>query len=308
MIFSSKSLGLELFQNGFAIVLASGSQFNPKIEKYEIIRLPGEVIKPSLKETNIIEPSVLNNALSDSYLKLLTKVKRVSVSIPDAAGRVLLLEVEAPLKNKEEGIDHVKWKLKKSFPIDINDVHLDYQLLRKEENGTSRLIVGLVSKAVISEYEDMILELGLEPNIIDFSAFNLHRLFAPRLDINDNLTFISIYRGVLSVMIFQDGCLDFSRNKALSTNVVDPARLFREISSSLVVYSDSKGGWKPRNVFYYADGVNRDLLGGVLTEAVSENPVHMDTDAIINSSVQQVDRQSLPEILSALGAASRGLR
>lgn len=308
MLFSGLSLGIEIFQNGVAMVLASGSKSSPIVERHEITRLPGDVIKPSLKDTNIIEPSVLKSALSDTYLKLLTKTKRVSLSIPDSAGRVLLLEVESPLKNKEEGIDHVKWKLKKSFPVDLNEVHLDYQVLRQNDDGFSHVLVGIVSRTVINEYEEILLEMGLEPYLIDFSSFNLYRLFAPRLDIHEHLTFISLYRGSLSVLIFQDGCLEFSRNKLLSTSSIDPARLFREVNSSLVVYSDTKGGWKPRNLYYYAAGEEVELLRSVLLEAVSGEPVHIDTDVLISSSRQQIDRKSLPDLLSALGAASRGLR
>jgi len=308
MLISGKSLGIEIYQNGVAMLLANGSKTSPMVERYEITSLPGDIIKPSLKEANIIEPIVLKNALSDSYLKLLTKTKRASLSIPDSAGRSLLLDVESPLKNKEEGIDHVKWKLKKSFPIDLSEVHLDYQVLRQNDDGSSHVLVGIVSRTVINEYENVLLELGLEPYLIDFSSFNLYRLFAPRLDIHDHLTFISLYRGYLSVLIFQDGCLEFSRNKLLSPSPVDPARLFREVNSSLVVYSDTQGGWKPRNVYFFAAGEERELLKNVLLEAVPAEPVHIDTDSIISSFQQQVDRKSLPELLSAMGAASRGLR
>lgn len=308
MLLTGKSLGIEIFQNGVAMLLASGSKSSPMAERYEITRLPGDIIRPSLKETNIIEPDVLKRTLTDTYLKLLTKVRRVSLSIPDLAGRSLLLDVESSLKNKEEGIDHVKWKLKKTFPIDLNEVHLDYQVLRQKDDGSSHVLVGIVSRTVINEYEDVLLEMGLEPYLIDFSSFNLYRLFAPRLDIHDHLTFISLYRGALSVLIFQDGCLEFSRNKFLSPSPVDPARLFREVNSSLVVYSDTQGGWKPRNVYFFAAGEERDLLRNVLLEAVPTEPVQIDTDAIIGCFRQQTDRNSLPDLLSAMGAASRGLR
>lgn len=308
MIFVNKSLGLEIFPNGIAFVLASGKKSAPQIERYEIVRFPGDVIKPSLKEVNILEPSVLRSALSSSHDLMLTKIKRVSLSIPDAAGRVLLVDVEMPLKNKAEGMDHVRWKLKKSFPIDLNDVHLDYQVIRQDSNGSSLVLVGLVSKMVINEYEETLLDIGLEPELIDFSSFNLHRLFSPRLEIQDHLTFVSLYRGSLSVHIFQDGSLDFSRHKSLWPKGLDPARLYREINSSLVVYSDTKGGWKPRTVCYYAATEEREVLRDVLFEVLGAEPVLMDTDALVNSSRQPIDRKMICDVASALGAASRSLK
>lgn len=308
MLFSNKTLGLEIFQNGIAFVMAGGNKSVPLIERYEIVRLPGDVVKPSLKEINITEPSVLRGAISASYEKLSTKIKRVSLSIPDSAGRVLLVDMEMPAKNKAEGLDHVRWKLKKSFPVDLNEVHLDYQIIRHDGAGAALVLVGLVTKGIITEYEETLLELGLEPALIDFSSFNLYRLFSPRLDIQDHLTFISLYRGSLSVFIFQDGFLEFSRNKYLGMNAIEPGRLFREINSSLVVYSDAKGGWKPRNVCCYAAAEERETLRALLLEAIGTEPVFMDTEALVNSSHQQIDRKVIPDVLSAMGAASRSLK
>lgn len=308
MFFHGKSLGLELHQHGFAWVLASGSTDAPVIERYEAFRSADEIIKPSVKEQNIINPAALGTMLSEMWLKLLVDTKRVSLSIPDLSGRVMMLEMESPIKNKEEGIDQVKWKLKKSFPVELSDLHLDYHLIKTNEEGVSTLLVALASRNVITEYEELLLSVSLEPAKIDFAALNLYRLFASRLDVYEQLTFIISHRGILSVMIFQDGVLDFHRSKFLSAALSDPVRLYRELNSSLLVYSDSRGGWKPHKLCYYAPPAERTLLKSVIIEATGAEPVHVDTDAFIGSSRQKVDSGVLPDILSALGAAARSLR
>lgn len=307
MFFQGNSLGLEIHQHGFAWVLASGSSVSPVIERYEAVNSVAALLKPSIKEQNIINSASLGTMLSESWLKLLTETKRVSLSIPDLAGRVMMLDMESPIKSKEEGIDQVKWKLKKSFPVELSELHLDYHLLKAGQEGVSTLLVALASRKVINEYEELLLSLSLEPVKIDFAAFNLYRLFANSLEVDDQLAFLISYRGVLSVMIFQDGILDFYRSKFISTTLSDPVRLYREVNSSLLVYSDSKGGWKPRKIFYYAPLAERSLLSGVIFEATGVNPALVDTDAFIGSSKQQVDSGVLPDILSALGAASRSL-
>jgi type IV pilus assembly protein PilM len=308
MFFHGKSLGLELHQHGFAWVLASGSTDSPVIERYETFSSADEIIKPSIKESNIINPAALGTMLSDSWLKLLVDTKRVSLSIPDLSGRIMMLDMESPIKSKEEGIDQVKWKLKKSFPVELSELHLDYHLLKTSEEGVSSLLVALASRTVITEYEELLLSLSLEPVEIDFAVFNLYRLFAVSLEVNEQLTFIISYRGVLSVMIFQDGVLDFHRSKFISAALSDPVRLYREVNSSLLVYSDSRGGWKPHKLFFYAPPAERSLLKSVIIEATGVEPFHVDTDAFIGSSRQKVDSGLLPDILSALGAAARSLR
>jgi len=307
MFFKGESLGLEIHQHGFAWVLASGSTDSPVIKRYEVVSCADEILKPSIKEQNIINSASLGGMLSESYLKLSTTAKRVSLSIPDLAGRIMLLEMDSPLKNKEDGIDQVKWKVKKNFPVELSELHLDYHLLKTNAEGVSTLLVALVSRNIISEYEELLLSLSLEPAKIDFASFNLHRLFASRLEINEQMAFFISYRGVLSLMIFLDGILDFHRSKFISAALSDPVRLYREVNSSLLVYSDSRSGWKPERFFYYAPPGERALLRSVIFEATGAEPILVDTDAIIGSSQQKIDRAVLPDILSALGAASRSL-
>lgn len=307
MFFQGRSLGLELHQQGFSWVLASGSKDTPVVERYEVVRSSDDILKPSIKELNIINPVSLKEMLSESCQKLSTDLKKVSLSLPDLSGRVMMLDMDSPIKSKEEGIDQVKWKLKKSFPVELSELHLDYHLLKTDEEGVSSLLVALASRNIVNEYEEMLLSLSLEPVKIDFASFNLYRLFASRLEINDHLTFLVCHRGLLSVMIFQDGILDFHRSKFISAALNDPVKLYREVNSSLLVYSDSKGGWKPQRLFYYSPPAERALLRSVIFEATSVEPVLVDTDAIIGSSKHKIDRTMLPDILSALGAASRSL-
>ena len=307
MIFRSRALGLEIHQNGFSWVVASGSAIYPLIERFETVTSDEGFLKPSMKELNIIDPKSLGSAIKEAYQQLDTPIAQVSLSIPDFAGRVMMLDMDTPVKNKSEGIDQVKWRLKKSFPLDMNDIHLDYQELRKTESGGTTLMVAVVARDIINEYEELLLANGLEPEKIDFTTFNLYRLCAPRLDIEDNLAFVICFRGSLFVMIFQDGVLDFLRNKQIGSALDDPVRLYREINSSLLVYSDTKGGWKPQKIYYYSPPGLRTLFRNVLFEANGTEPVLVDTDIFINSSRQKIDRTVLADCMSALGAASRSL-
>jgi len=308
MLFSNNALGIEIYQNGLVWVLASGAKSSPVIERYEAVARQEDILRGSLKDPNVLDTKALGMAISESYLKLSTDTKRVSVSIPDFSGRVMTLEIESLTKNKEEGSDQVKWKLKKSFPIDPNELHLDYQIIKEDEEGNATLLVALVSKSVIAEYEELFLASGLEPAKIDFATFNIYRLFSPRLEVQEDLALVLHHRGSLCVMIFQEGKLDFFRSKLIGTAGMDPVRLYREINSSVLVYSDSKGGWKPQNIFYYSAIEDRSLFRSVIFEVSGVEPFLLDTDSFINSSRQQIDRSLLPNIMSALGAASRGLR
>lgn len=307
MIFKSRALGLELFQNGFSWVMASGTAISPHIERFETVISAEDILKPSMKELNIVNAKALGSSIAESYHKLFAKTVRVSLSIPEACGRALLLEMDTSFKSKEEGIDQVKWKLKKNFPFDMSDVHLDYQELKDTGSGGSTLLVALISRSIINEYEELLLANGLEPSKIDFTTFNLYRLFAPRFELEDQMVFVSMFRGNLIVMIFQDGIIDFFRSKPLGSTMNDPVRLYREINSSILVYSDMKGGWKANRLYCYAPPHARALFRSVIFEVTGTEPILVDTDVFISSSLQRIERAALADTLSALGAASRSL-
>ena len=101
---------------------------------------------------------------------LLYSGTRLSVTLPDTVGRIMMLDVEGRFKSRAEGLDIIRWKLKKSMPFDVADTHLDYQQLTVRENGDMALMVALVLAPVISQYEELLVAAGFMPSRIDFKS------------------------------------------------------------------------------------------------------------------------------------------
>jgi type IV pilus assembly protein PilM len=99
-----------------------------------------------LREQNVINPAHFVSKIREAYLKLLAGTGRISVSLPDTIGRVFVLDLETRFKTRAEGADMVRWKLKKSFPFDINEMHLDYQVLQERDSGEVSTLVSLISR------------------------------------------------------------------------------------------------------------------------------------------------------------------
>jgi len=245
------------------------------------------------------------SALREAHLRLLTKERVVSLSLPDACGRVVILNLEARFRNREEGLDIIRWKLKKSFPFDIGTVHLDYQTLAEKESGAVSLLVSLVSRPVVSQYEELVAEAGLEARLIDFTSFNLYRLFAPRLEMSDNAALVSFHRGALTVFVFYGGVLSFYRTKE---TVGDAQNLYREVNSSLLVYRDRHAGQPVEEVFCMAAAAEAEAFRTVVAEASGLEPVLLDPERLVAFEVGgSLDRSTLPGLAASLGAALRSL-
>ena len=133
MLFSHKALGIEIAQNSAMLVLIDGKPHAPRLNAYSSVSLPPDTLRFSLKEENVKNPPVFVSKVRDAYLKLLAGTSKISVSLPDTSGHVVLLGLETRFKTKEEGADIIRWKLKRNFPFDINELHLDYQVLQERE-------------------------------------------------------------------------------------------------------------------------------------------------------------------------------
>ena len=139
MLFFQKSLGVEISPSGVAFALLSGSAAAPRLERVSYRSFTPGTIRVSLREQNILDPAGFTSQVKDAHNTLLYRGNRLSVTLPDTVGRIMLLDVEGRFKSRTEGLDIIRWKLKKSLPFDVADTHLDYQQLTVRENGSPAL-------------------------------------------------------------------------------------------------------------------------------------------------------------------------
>ena len=304
MFLKTKAIGLEIAQEGATIALVGKRRGLPVLERCESVSFPAGSLRLSLREPNVIDRPFMVGQLRELYARLLINEKQVSLSLPDAAGRVMLLDLETRLKSKEEGADLIRWKLKKNLPIDISEIHLDYQILRERESGELSALVALVSRSVIAQYEEILSEVGLEPIRIDFTTFNLVRLFL-RMVGQENTAVVLWYKGVISILIFHDGIIEFFRAKEIFEGSFETNRIFRELNSSFLVYKDKVSGQKLQRVLFYSPPWDREALQTLLTDVTGVTPHQIDLGRCVGQSANPASESMLHTYLAAVGAAVR---
>lgn len=308
MLFSRKTLGVEIDKNGMKMVLVGGTRKAPLLEGHSALTLPAGTLSLSYKEPNILNPALFVAKLRELWLPLLTKTSRAAVSLPDSVGRMMVLDLDTRFRTRDEGRDIIRWKLKKGFSLDIADVHLDYQVLQEKETGEISTLVSYIAKPVVRQYEDLFAEAGLEPTQIDFTTFNLCSLFAARLDLLENGAFVNYYQNVMSVLVFRDGVLDFCRSCEITDGSGEANRMFLELNSSLLLHKERNPGFALTEVLCHAFRDEFDMLRSVAFEATGLEPVLLDAERVIacNKGIG-ADRQILTSVAAAVGAAMRSL-
>jgi type IV pilus assembly protein PilM len=308
MLFGQKSLGVEINSSGVSFAKLGGTTSSPRLERVAYAPMPPGTVRISLREPNVLDPQIFIDTVRSAHNLLLSGGTRLSISLPDTVGRVMMLDVEGRFKSRAEGLDIIRWKLKKNIPFDVADTHLDYQQLQVRENGDMALMVALVSRAVIGQYEETLVSAGFTPARIDFNSFNLYRAFEVRLAHQDDVALISFYDGSLSIFIFSGGVLEFQRVKELSSSRGVDSRVYMEINSSLMVYRDRFPERTVEHVSCVASPQIAREFCDLVNEATGCVPTLLEIKSVLKSAdAAPADQESLFSYTPAIGAALRSL-
>lgn len=89
----------------------------------------------------------------------------VTVIVPDAAVRVLLLDFDQLPSKAAEALPVVRFRLKKLLPFDADTAAVSYQVMASERAGVRVLAVAM-PKEVLDEYEGVVTAAGYQPGAV----------------------------------------------------------------------------------------------------------------------------------------------
>jgi type IV pilus assembly protein PilM len=89
----------------------------------------------------------------------------LTLVIPDAAVRVLLLDFEALSNRLTEALPLVRFRLKKLLPFDADEAMVTFQVMSSGKAGV-RVLAVAIPRDVLSEYETTAREAGYEPGAV----------------------------------------------------------------------------------------------------------------------------------------------
>ena len=89
----------------------------------------------------------------------------VTLVVPDAAVRVLLLDFDALPAKAAEALPVVRFRLKKLLPFDADDAAVSYQVMATTR-GIVQVLAVAMPREVLAEYESLVREAGFEPGAV----------------------------------------------------------------------------------------------------------------------------------------------
>ncbi len=125
---------------------------------------PGSVV-PALNVPNFPEPARIVAALRQALDQVVERDRKLTLVIPDASVRVLLLDFDSLPEKLAEALPIVRFRLRKLLPFEVDDAAISYQVMTRDHNQV-RALVAVTPHAVLAEYEAVVREAGYEPGAV----------------------------------------------------------------------------------------------------------------------------------------------
>jgi type IV pilus assembly protein PilM len=146
------------------VIAARASDHSSRVEMFTTRQLPAGTIAPGLNAPNVLNAQALRTAISGALSAVGGKSRDITVVIPDAACRVLLLDFETLPTKLEETDPVIRFRLKKSLPFDVEQAAVSYEI--KRAINSVRVVAAVSPRAIVEEYEAALRDLGYLPGVL----------------------------------------------------------------------------------------------------------------------------------------------
>ncbi|MGC2162877.1 MAG: hypothetical protein WA634_13260 [Silvibacterium sp.] len=127
--------------------------------------LAAGVVQPGLAASNFPEQTLVVAALRQALDEVAARDTKLTLVVPDAAVRVLILDFDSLPSKAQETLPIVRFRLRRLAPFDVDDAAVSYQIMSQQQ-GQTRVLVTVMPAAIRAEYEAAVRAAGYEPGVV----------------------------------------------------------------------------------------------------------------------------------------------
>jgi type IV pilus assembly protein PilM len=273
------------------VVAARAGDGARSLEAVSAQNLAVGILTPGLQHANVAAREALVAALRDALAPVAGRSRDVTLVIPDASTRILLLDFETLPEKAEDADSVVRFRLKKSLPFDVEAAAVSFD--RNAADGGVRAVVAVTPKSVVEEYEAVVREAGYNPGAV------LPSMIAA-LGVVDGARptmVIKVEPGTTTFAIVDQNQLLLYRSLENGGTAVTGDSLVDDVNTSLVYFEDR-----------YGISVDRVLVTGVqsaqaLQAAFGNSNIKVEeliTSSVAGAGAGSVSRSALAGVVGAL--------
>jgi type IV pilus assembly protein PilM len=200
-------------------------------------------VAPGLRPGNVVDRvaviAAIRSVMEQIEAKPNSREADLTLVIPDAAVRVLLLDFDSLPGRLAEALPIVKFRLKKLLPFDADDAMVSYQVMSSSKSVV-RVLAVAIPQDVLAEYESVAREAGFEPGAVLPST--LASLAAVEGD--DAALLVNANELGVTTAIVRSGVLLLHRSVDLQQHAVaTPVAMMPVMPLPLVDVEETAGEW-----------------------------------------------------------------
>lgn len=127
--------------------------------------LAAGVVRAGFNELNFTDRALVTAAIKKAVDEVAAREKTITLVVPDAAARVLILDFDSLPAKAQDALPIVRFRLRKLTPFEVDDAAVSYQVMRQGQ-GQTRVLVTVMPDIVRSEYEGAMRAAGYEPGVV----------------------------------------------------------------------------------------------------------------------------------------------
>jgi type IV pilus assembly protein PilM len=222
------TVGLDIGSSLVKMVEVDHSGPEPLLTRYAVVKLPPEAIV----EGEIMDRTLVVEGIEECAAKAGIEKKEIVTAVSGRA--VIVKKVVMDKMNPDDAKEAIFWEAEQHLPFDIDDVCLDFQILR-DDVGADQMEILLVAakKEMVTTHAELIREAGLEPVIVDVDSFAVQNAYEATHPNGDGkvVALVNIGSDVTNINIIQNHIPHFTRDLSVGGTVFLEA-LQRELGLS----------------------------------------------------------------------------
>jgi len=209
-------VGLDIGTSSVKAVYLQRSRTAYKLVKLGIAPIHPETIVDGI----ILDAASVSNAIRQLFDKHAIAIKDVAFSV--SGNSVIIKKIKIPKMKKSELREGITWAAEEHIPYSIEDVNLDFQILREGGPDVEEMEVLLVAvkKDTLNAYLAVITAAGLRTAVVDVDAFTIENAFtmSKKVQPDEVVALVNIGGATTNINILHGEISDFTRDSPLGGN------------------------------------------------------------------------------------------
>jgi type IV pilus assembly protein PilM len=310
-------VAFDLDPKALAMVRVGRRQHERFLASFDVEDLPADLIEIDFLKTKLNSQERFRTIVGKMIAKEPVKFRSASLVIPDIFARVAIMPFEELPRRRQDALDLIRYKTKKSVPFKVEEAALDFQVLRTASGGLNVLAV-LLPKTVIEDFESVFTVFGVHAGLVELSTFSLVNSYQAVLgrEMGPATEYLvaNVTGTYFSFAIFRGEDLLFFRCKAFALGTGDDTDdaslrlLKREIQTSLLYYRDKLDGKALERAYLRVVDLDRGAVADLFSSSPDVKSVALiDAARVISVNGRVTGDQgerTLQRLLPSIGAAA----